>query len=556
MLATFVIGLREGLEASLIIGIIAAFLKQSNRTDALRRVWLGVGAAVLLCLAVGITLQAVSASLPQRQQEMLECVVAAIAVVMVSYMVLWMRKHSRDLRSDLQHATGSALARGSAGALVAMAFLAVLREGFETAVFLLAAFQSALSPLQAAIGVILGVAVAVALGYLIYRGGVKLNLSRFFRLTGVVLVLVAAGLVMSTLRAAYEAGWLTVGQQTWLDLSAIARPGSIQESLLTGMLGIRSSLPVVEVVAYLLYAIPMLLVVLWPPKRTPSRQVLGRLLVGAAAGALVIAGSLVALGPTAPAAVTGVQGPFVMWGTSAAGEISGTAEVTMPVDGGAADEAVAVVHSELAGSVVSGPTTLITSGHADVPGPAGSVSATVLAGTPIATDVDATAANLPTDMTAAEIASLNGGRLPVGVRSGQSGQGYDVGYTDTVTPQFTVETPSGVVLGLDLRLVRTVQVIVPGRGSVSAGTVLDVPLAATPASVAAGVVQVAAAGDQRIAHQVGTQVIPGLLVLFALILLAFGVPKLIRRRPPGPAAPEPESARDLAKVGVTERPAG
>ncbi len=153
MLATFVIGLREGLEASLIVGIIAAFLKQSNRTDALRKVWLGVGAAVLLCLAVGVTLQLFSASLPQRQQEMLECVVAAIAVVMVSYMVLWMRKHSRDLKSDLQHATGSALARGSAGALVAMAFLAVLREGFETAVFLLAAFQSALSPVQAAIGV-------------------------------------------------------------------------------------------------------------------------------------------------------------------------------------------------------------------------------------------------------------------------------------------------------------------------------------------------------------------------------------------------------------------
>src|SRR6195952_3580457 len=112
MLATFVIGLREGLEAALIIGIIAAFLKQSNRQDALRKVWLGVGAAIVLCLIVGIALQLVNASLPQRQQEMLECVVAAIAVVMVSYMVIWMRKHSRDLKSDLQNATGSALARG------------------------------------------------------------------------------------------------------------------------------------------------------------------------------------------------------------------------------------------------------------------------------------------------------------------------------------------------------------------------------------------------------------------------------------------------------------
>ena len=147
-----------------------------------------------------------------------------------------------------------------------MAFLAVIREGFETAVFLLAAFQSAVSPVQAAIGVVLGIAVAVALGYLVYRGGIKLNLSRFFRITGVVLVLVAAGLVMSTLRAAYEAGWLTSASRPALDLSAIARPGSVQESLLTGMLGIRSSLPVVEVVAYLLYAVPMLLVVLWPPQ--------------------------------------------------------------------------------------------------------------------------------------------------------------------------------------------------------------------------------------------------------------------------------------------------
>src|ERR1700712_5329807 len=278
MLATFVIGLREGLEAALIIGIIAAFLKQSGHPDALRKMWAGVGVAVGLCLAVGLVLQSLNSSLPRRQQEMLECVVAGIAVVMVSYMVLWMRKHSRSLKSDLQTAAGGALATGSATALVAMAFLAVFREGFETAVFLLAAFQSAVSPALAAGGALLGIVIAVGLGYLIYRGGVKLNLSRFFRITGVVLVLVAAGLVMSTLRAAYEAGWLTVGQQTWLDLSAIARPGSVQESLLTGMLGIRSSLPVVEVVAYLLYAIPMLLVVLWPPRRTPSRQNLGRIL--------------------------------------------------------------------------------------------------------------------------------------------------------------------------------------------------------------------------------------------------------------------------------------
>ncbi len=539
MLATFVIGLREGLEAALIIGIIAAFLRQSNRPDALRRVWWGVAAAVALCLAVGVLLQLFSASLPQREQEMLECVVAAVAVVMVSYMVLWMRAHSRDLKSSLQDAAGSALARGSAGALVAMAFLAVIREGFETAVFLLAAFQSAVSPLQAAIGVVLGVAVAVALGYLIYRGGVRLNLSRFFRFTGVVLVLVAAGLVMSTLRAAYEAGWLTAGQQQALDLSALARPGSVQESLLTGMLGIRSSLPVVEVIAYLLYAVPMLLVVLWPPRRTPSRRNLGRILVGSAAGALALAALLVAVAPPLPTPIIGTQGPFAMQGTSTAGAgVTGSAVITVSGDGSSAD-----ISGTLAGSPLAGRASLTASGQ-------------VLTGTPIVIAVDGTAAGLLTSLTAAEIAAVNGGRLPVGVRSGQADQAYDVGYTDAVTPTVTVD-PASVVVAVDLRLVRTVRVTVPSRATVSAGTVLDASTSATPDSLSAGLSRVAATNDQRATHQLLARVIPALLVVFALVLLAFGVPKLIPRRrserPTGPGKstrPDPptDSPTDLRRT--------
>src|ERR1700712_4920086 len=302
MLATFVIGLREGLEAALIVGIIAAFLKQSGRPDALRKTWIGVGAAVVLCLAVGVVLQSINSGLPQRQQEMLECLVAAVAVVMVSYMVLWMRAHSRNLKSELHKAAGGALATGSATALVVMAFLAVFREGFETAVFLLAAFQSAVSPTLAAAGALLGIVIAVGLGYLIYRGGVKLNLSRFFRITGVVLVFVAAGLVMSTLRAAYEAGLLQIGQQHAVSLTVIARPGTVQESLLTGVLGIRASMPVIEVVACFLYLVPMLAVVLWPARRALSGRQLGRVLVGTAAVALVVAAGLVTLAPAAASA--------------------------------------------------------------------------------------------------------------------------------------------------------------------------------------------------------------------------------------------------------------
>jgi high-affinity iron transporter len=142
VLPTFVIGLREGLEAALIVGIVAAFLGRQGRRDALRQVWIGVGAAVAICIAIAVVLQVVSSDLPQRGQEGLETVVGLFAVVMVTYMVAWMRRHARDLKGQLEGAAAAALASGSARALVMMAFLAVLREGFETAVFLLATFHA------------------------------------------------------------------------------------------------------------------------------------------------------------------------------------------------------------------------------------------------------------------------------------------------------------------------------------------------------------------------------------------------------------------------------
>src|SRR5579862_3046302 len=142
MLPTYVIGLREGLEAALIVGIIAAFLRKQGRRDLLRWVFIGVSAAILLCLGVGIALEALSRDLPQKQQEGLETVVGALAVVMVTYMVVWMRKHSRELKGSLEGAAAQAMDSQSSRAgraMVLMAFLAVLREGFETVVFLLAA---------------------------------------------------------------------------------------------------------------------------------------------------------------------------------------------------------------------------------------------------------------------------------------------------------------------------------------------------------------------------------------------------------------------------------
>ena len=161
MLTTFVIALREGLEASLIVGIIAAFLRRQGRPDALRAMWLGVALAIAVCLAVAVVLRIVDNQLPHREQEGLETVVALVAVAMVTYMIVWMTEHARDLKGQLQEQAAGALAQGSAIALVAMAFLAVLREGFETSVFLLAAFNDATDPTSAGIGVVLGLVAAV-----------------------------------------------------------------------------------------------------------------------------------------------------------------------------------------------------------------------------------------------------------------------------------------------------------------------------------------------------------------------------------------------------------
>ena len=271
MLPTFVIGLREGLEAALIVGIIAAFLGQQGRRDALRLVWFGTAVAVAICVGVAIVLQVISSDLPQRQQEGLETVVGALAVCMVTYMIIFMRRHARGLKKDLEGAAASALASGSSRALVAMAFLAVLREGFETAVFLLATFQASGNASTSWLGAVLGIGLATAIGYAIYKGGVRLNLARFFRITGLVLVVVAAGLVMTAFHTASEAGWLTVGQAQAFDLSWLVRPGTPVSSLLTGVLGIQPFPAWIEVIAWLAYLIPMVVIVAWPAGQARKR---------------------------------------------------------------------------------------------------------------------------------------------------------------------------------------------------------------------------------------------------------------------------------------------
>jgi high-affinity iron transporter len=267
VIATYVIGLREGLEAALIVSIVAAFLRQQNQGRALRHVWAGVIIAVVGCAGAGVALQILNQELPQRQQEMLETLVGLCAVGIVTFMVVWMRRHARGLRAQLEAHAAAAVATGSVFALVAMAFFAVLREGLETAVFLLAAFQAADKELTAGLGALLGLITAVIIGAGLYRGGIRINLARFFRVTSVVLVVIAGGLLASAVHTAHEAAWFNSFQGQALDLSWLVVPGTVTSSLLTGMLGLQPLPTYAEAGVWLLYVVPMLLYVLWPQGR-------------------------------------------------------------------------------------------------------------------------------------------------------------------------------------------------------------------------------------------------------------------------------------------------
>jgi high-affinity iron transporter len=275
MIPTLVIALREGVEAALIIGIIAAFLVKEGRRDALRQMWVGVGIAVALCVGVAVALRVVGQELPDKGQATLETAIGLIAVGAVTYMIVWMRRNARGIKAALEGNAAEALAAGSTMALVGMAFLAVLREGFETSVFLLAAFQDAADKTAAGAGATLGLVAAVAIGLGLYRGGVRINLTRFFRFTGLVLVFIAAGLLATSLHTAHEAGWFNGLQAQAIDLSWLVQPETVSGSLLTGMLGLQPHPTVGETFIYLLYAVPMAIYVLWPDRlrlrRSPAR---------------------------------------------------------------------------------------------------------------------------------------------------------------------------------------------------------------------------------------------------------------------------------------------
>ena len=267
MTAAFFIALREGLEAALIVGIIAAYLVKLERRDALRGVWVGVGAAVTLSIVVGSLVVATVGRLPLVVQESIEGIAAVVAVVVLTWMLFWMRRQGRAMKGELEHGVDMALAGGSMLALAGLAFVSVAREGLETVLFLFAIGTSSGPALPTLAAAVAGLAVAVAIGWAIFAAGIRIDLRRFFNITGIVLIFVSAGLVAFAVHEFGEAGLIANSGKAF-DLGAILPESSPLGALLAGLFGYRSTPTPLEVIAYLAYLIPVLVVFLRPMRRT------------------------------------------------------------------------------------------------------------------------------------------------------------------------------------------------------------------------------------------------------------------------------------------------
>lgn len=274
MLANFLIGLREGLEASLVVSILVAYLVKSDRRQLLPRIWAGVIVAVLVSLGFGALLTWGPRGLTFEAQEGIGGSLSILAVGFVTWMIFWMAKAARSMSGELRSQIDKA-AEGARWSLAIVALLAVGREGLETALFLWAATQAGTSvnnshaaPL---IGAALGLLMAVALGYLMYRGALKINLSKFFTWTGYFLIVVAAGVLSYGVHDLQEAGILPGLNRLAFDVSAIVPPDSWYGTLLKGVFNFTPATTVLQLIVWTLYLVPVLIIFIRRTHR-PSPQ--------------------------------------------------------------------------------------------------------------------------------------------------------------------------------------------------------------------------------------------------------------------------------------------
>jgi high-affinity iron transporter len=256
--AAFLVALREGIEAALIISILLAYLKQLDRMDKAYLVWWGTGIAIALSVVIGTLIFIVGAEFEGTSEQVFEGLVTLTAVGVLTWMILWMRRQGARVKSELHEKVDTALVAGGA-ALAFLAFVAVLREGVETALFIFAAAQGTAVESggvgQQLIGAALGLAIAVGLGVAIYRGGIRMNLRTFFRVTGGLLIVVAAGLFAYGIHELQEAGWFPFLTATAFDVSGTLSDEDGVGALLRAVFGYNADPTWLEVLAWAGYLV-------------------------------------------------------------------------------------------------------------------------------------------------------------------------------------------------------------------------------------------------------------------------------------------------------------
>ena len=255
------IGLREGLEAAIVVTILVAFLVKSDRRDALKWVWLGVGGAVVMTIAVFLVIQLGQNTISGLGAEAIAGVASVIAVAIVTTMILWMRKASASMSGELKSGMAQALDTGSFAVLL-LAFLAVGREGVETALFMVGfAEAKTLWPLT---GLIVGVLIAVAIAYGMYVGALRINLAKFFRYTGAFLVIVAAGILSYGIGALQTVGWLPGLSNRAFDISSWFNWSSWYGQVIQGVFNVTPTPTVLQFGCWLAYLVIVLAIFLRP----------------------------------------------------------------------------------------------------------------------------------------------------------------------------------------------------------------------------------------------------------------------------------------------------
>jgi high-affinity iron transporter len=271
MFAAALIGLREGLEAALIIGIVFSYLKKTGQNAHRRQAWIGVIAAIIVSVVVAAVIQILGAELEGTAEQIFEGTTMFLAVVILTWMIFWMRYQSRTMKSSLEQELQQALKAGQGKGLMAATFLAVFREGIEMALFLsAAAFAS--SQADSLVGALAGLGAAALIGYVIYASTARLNLRMFFNVTSVLLLFFAAGLLSLGVHEFQEAGILPLLNAHFYDTSAILSEDSTIGDLLHMIIGYNSSPSLVEVLAYVGYWVAALVGIRWFVDRKIARD--------------------------------------------------------------------------------------------------------------------------------------------------------------------------------------------------------------------------------------------------------------------------------------------